>query len=73
MIVVGESLQPRPPPGAIMLALSRGDNFTLARDSAELRAGDRALIVIPLAPFREGKDTLAAADRFFHNHRDCCD
>ncbi|HEY3908547.1 MAG TPA: potassium channel family protein, partial [Stellaceae bacterium] len=67
---LGEDLQPNPPDNAVVLAASRGGNLGLARDFAALNAGDRVLIMIPLAPFRDGKDTLAAAaDRFFHNSR----
>jgi Trk K+ transport system NAD-binding subunit len=62
---IGEDLQPTPPASAIALAVSRDGNFVLANDFAESRAGDHVLIMIPLAPFREGRDTLAAAaDRF---------
>ena len=62
---IGENLQPEPPPSAIVLAVSRDDDFALASDFAELRPGDHVLIMIPLTPFREGRDTLAAAaDRF---------
>jgi Trk K+ transport system NAD-binding subunit len=52
------------PPGprdAILLAVSRHGDFAIADNFAELGPGDRALVIVPLAPFREGKDTLAAA------------
>jgi len=53
------------PPDAILLAVSRQGDFAIAGDFADLVPGDRALIIVPLAPFREGKDTLAAvAERF---------
>jgi voltage-gated potassium channel Kch len=63
----GEASGPQPPNGAIALAVSRAGDFRLADDFSRLRPGDRVLIIIPLAPFREGKDTLAAAaERFVH-------
>jgi hypothetical protein len=37
----------------------------------ELRVGDRALLLVPLAPFYEGRDSLAAAaDRRAHRRAD---
>ena len=64
---VGEDLRPTPPRNAIALAVSRQGNFSLARDFRELGPGDRVLLIVPLAPFREGQDTLAAAaERFLH-------
>jgi Trk K+ transport system NAD-binding subunit len=62
---IGENLQARPPSNAIALAVSRDGNFALARDFGELEPGDRVLLIIPLAPFREGQDTLAAAAERF--------
>jgi len=44
-----------------LLAVSRQGDFAIADDFAKLGPGDRALVIVPLAPFREGKDTLAAA------------
>jgi len=41
--------------------VSRQGDFAIADDFAELAPGDRALVIVPLAPFREGEDTLAAA------------
>jgi voltage-gated potassium channel Kch len=49
------------PPDAILLAVSRRGDFAIADDFAELMPGDRALVIVPLARFREGRDTLAAA------------
>jgi len=53
------------PRDAILLAESRQGEFAIADDFAELGPGDRALVIVPLAPFREGKDTLAAAAERF--------
>ncbi len=65
---VGDDLLPSPPPGAILLAASRDGDFALADDFGALEPGQRALIMIPMAPFREGKDTLAAAaERFLQS------
>jgi hypothetical protein len=45
--------------------VSRGGDFAIAHDFAELLPGDRALVIVPLAPFKEGKDNLAAAAERF--------
>lgn len=53
---------PRTPPrDAIPIAVSRGDKFDIAHDFGLPDPGARALALLPLAPFREGKETLAAA------------
>ena len=52
---------PRPPEGATLLAVSENGEFRLAADFDALEPGQEVLIMVPLAPFREGKDTLAAA------------
>jgi voltage-gated potassium channel Kch len=44
----------------IPLAVARGDEFALVHDFAAVKPGDRVLALFPLAPFREGRDTLAA-------------
>jgi len=62
---IAENGSPIAPPDAILLAVSRDGDFTIADDFAELVPGDRALVIVPLAPFREGKDTLAAAAERF--------
>ena len=60
-VVIGEA-GPRPAPReAIVLAVSRQGGFTIAGDFAELVPGDRALVIVPLAPFREERAALAAA------------
>jgi voltage-gated potassium channel Kch len=62
---VGEHRQPTPPEGAILLAVSQGGVFALARDFEALEAGSQVLIMVPMAPIRAGKDTFAAvAERF---------
>ena len=53
------------PPDAIPIAVSRGDEFAIAHDFDALGSDGRALILVPIAPFREGKDTLAAAAERF--------
>ena len=64
--IVDENL-PRPPEGAILLAASNNGEFRRAADFDALEPGQQALIMVPLALFREGKDTLAAAaERFLH-------
>ena len=57
----GEIGSSRLPPDAIPIAVSRGGEFELAHDFEALGAGDRTLVIVPLAPFKEGKDTLVAA------------
>jgi hypothetical protein len=57
-----------PPRDAILIAVSRGGDFAIAHDFSELLPGDRDLVIVPLAPFRAGKDTLAsAAERFLQS------
>jgi len=58
---ITEDGPPLAPQDAILLAGSRQGDFAIADDFAKLGPGDRALVIVPLAPFREGKDTLAAA------------
>jgi Trk K+ transport system NAD-binding subunit len=62
---IAEDGAPPGPRDAILLAASRQGDFAIADDFADLEPGDRALIILPLAPFREGKDTLAAAAERF--------
>jgi Trk K+ transport system NAD-binding subunit len=45
----------------IAIAVARGNEFEFAHDVAELVPGDRTLVLVPTAPFKEGKDALAAA------------
>ena len=49
------------PEGALPLAVSRDGDFALIQRFDELRVGDQALLLVPLAPFYEGRDSLAAA------------
>lgn len=64
-IAVGEAAAPPDPAGNIPLALARGEEFVLIDDFAAVHPGDRVLLLVPLAPFREGRDTLAAAAERF--------
>jgi Trk K+ transport system NAD-binding subunit len=52
-------------PNAIPIAVSRGNQFEIAHDFQALGPNGRALLLFPTAPFREGKDTLAAAAERF--------
>ena len=47
------------PENAILIAVSRQDGFALAHDFSELRPGDRALMIVPLA--QSSEPTVAAA------------
>jgi voltage-gated potassium channel Kch len=53
------------PPEAIPIAVSRADKFAIAHDLQDLGPDGRALLLVPISPFREGKDTLAAAAERF--------
>jgi voltage-gated potassium channel Kch len=64
-VVIAEDSSPTAPRDAILLAVSRQGEFATADNFAALGPGDRALVIVPLAPFREGKDTLAAAAERF--------
>ena len=57
----GEDFPLALPQNAIPIAVSRGSKFEIAHDFETLGPGDRALVLVPTAPFKEGKDTLAAA------------
>jgi hypothetical protein len=60
-----EDFRPAPPQDAILIAVSHQGDFAIAYDFSKLVPGDRALVIAPLAPFRAGKDTLAAAAERF--------
>ena len=60
-MVIGADGPPSRPPEAILIAVSRAGGFAIAHDFAELAPGDRALVILPLAPLNDGKDNLAAA------------
>jgi voltage-gated potassium channel Kch len=64
-VVFAEDGEPTAPRDAILLAVSRQGDFAPADNFAALGPGDRALVIVPLAPFREGRDTLAAAAERF--------
>jgi len=61
-----EDLPRSRPPDAIPIAVSRGDKFEIAHDFEALRPDGRALLLLPIARYKEGKDTLAAAAERFH-------
>ena len=46
---------------AILLATSRQGGFAVAGDFTDLAPGDRALIIVPTAPYREATETPAPA------------
>jgi voltage-gated potassium channel Kch len=58
-----EDRRQNPPPGVISLAISHGSDFEIAHDIdySTLEAGDRHLVLIPLAPFSREQDALIAA------------
>ena len=52
-------------PDMIPIAVSRGSKFAITHNFEALGPGDRTLVLVPIAPFKEGRDTLAgAAERF---------
>ena len=61
-VVIGEAGPRSAPRDAIVLAVSRDGDFRIAGDFAELMPGDRTLVIVPLAPFREAREALAAAE-----------
>ena len=64
---IGSGDLPRTPPEAIPIAVSRGSQLDFAHDFETLGPGDHTLVLVPMAPFRKGKDTFAAAaERFPH-------
>jgi Trk K+ transport system NAD-binding subunit len=53
------------PPNAIPIAVSRGRRCEITHAFETVGPGERILALVPTAPFREGKETFAAAaDRF---------
>jgi Trk K+ transport system NAD-binding subunit len=58
---IGDAVRRAEVAAGIPLAIARGDDFALADNFDKARPGNRALALFPLAPFKEGKDTLAAA------------
>ena len=67
-LTVGEDFRPAPPEAAIPLAAARDGEFAVTSDYSELATGDRVLVIVPLAPFKEGRDTFAAAAERFLQH-----
>ena len=58
-IILDPTIEGDLPRVAIPLAAAKdGDDFTLIRDFAGLVPGTRALILVPLAPFRDGRESL---------------
>ena len=57
----GEFSPAIPPLEAIPIAVSRGNKFEIAHDFETIGPGDRTLVLVPIAPFRDREDTLAAA------------
>jgi Trk K+ transport system NAD-binding subunit len=57
-----EDLPRAPPPGTILIAISRGDALEITHDVDydALGAGDRALVLISVVPFKKEKGTVAA-------------
>ncbi|MBV8491966.1 MAG: NAD-binding protein, partial [Alphaproteobacteria bacterium] len=65
--ILGAEHQPGPPEGAILLAAAHDGEFMLAVDFDQLEPGRQALIMVPMAPIREKRDTFAAlAERFLN-------
>jgi Trk K+ transport system NAD-binding subunit len=66
-LTIGDNFQQGLHPTMIPLAVTRKHDSTIAHDFDELCPGDRLLAIVPLAPLKEGKDTLAAAAERFHS------
>jgi voltage-gated potassium channel Kch len=56
------------PPSAIPIAVSRGTRLEIARGLEALGPGERALVLLPMAPIKEGKNPLAVATERFLQH-----
>jgi Trk K+ transport system NAD-binding subunit len=66
-LTIDDNFQNDRMPRMIPLAAARGNDFRIAHDFGELRDGDRVLAIVPLAPLKAGKDTLAVAGERFHS------
>jgi Trk K+ transport system NAD-binding subunit len=64
-LLITEGGPPTAPQDAILIAFSREGDFAIAHEFWHLAPGDRALVVVSLERFREGKDTLASAAQRF--------
>ena len=64
-LLIAEDGPPTAPQDAILIAFSREGDFAIAHEFSHLAPGDRALVVVSLERFREGKDTLASAAQHF--------
>jgi hypothetical protein len=62
----GEGLARNLPENAIPIAASRESRFEITHELDSLGSGDRTLVLVPTAPVREGKDTLAAAAQRYY-------
>jgi Trk K+ transport system NAD-binding subunit len=54
--ISSEDVPQRLPPNAIPIAVSRGSQFEIAHEFEMLGPGDRTLVLVPVAPFRAGKE-----------------
>jgi voltage-gated potassium channel Kch len=60
-IILGPAIESDLPRLAIPLAVAEnGGDFALSSDFSGLPPGTRALVLVPLAPFRDGRESLAA-------------
>jgi voltage-gated potassium channel Kch len=66
-LIIGQSIEHDLPRVAIPLAAAEaGGKFTLISDFAGLPLGTRTLMLVPLAPFRDGRESLAViAERVY--------
>ena len=68
---IGEMVAPDEPgaatiDGTVPIAVAHDDGLAFVHDFSEVKAGERMLMLIPLAPFREGKESFAkVAERVF--------
>ena len=58
---VEDGFQDTIPRTALPLAVWRGGDLSLMHGVGELRQGDRVLMIVPLAPFRDGTERIPAA------------
>jgi voltage-gated potassium channel Kch len=53
---------------AIPIALSHEDRFQVNFDLEALHSAERQLVLVPIAPFKDGRDTFGAAAERLHSH-----
>jgi len=67
-IELGGGIEGHLPPGAVVLAAAAdSEEFVLARDFTGLARGTRVLLMVPIAPYRDGRVSFAAVTERVHD------